>query len=286
MAEWRRMTLAVCLAVGLIGPGKAAPPAKPRRIMSIMLCDDLLLMMLVPRERIASISYLAHNAAQAIMPGADRGIAVNHGAVEEVLREKPDLILSGTYSTPVTRRLAKRVGAPLLEAEPINSFEDIRRVTRRIGAAVGEPERAERLIARMDATLARLAATRPARSVRVVAWSGGGSVPGRGTLHNAIIEAAGATNIAAKFPDGRYGSFGTEELLAARPDAILQGEDRWDAPSLRGSLATHPLVRRLYRGRRIVYPDPLYTCGLPQSADAAVALRAALRRLPPSEARW
>jgi len=220
------------------------------------------------------------------MPGADRGVPVNHGTAEDVLLQRPDLILAGTYSAAMARKLASQAGARVIEVPATNSFEDIRRVVRQVGAAVGEPERAEVLLAGMDAKLARLAAERTVRPLRVVAWSGGSSVPGKGTLTHAIISAAGGENIAAKRPDNRYGSFGLEELLAARPDAILQGENRWTGPSLRDSQTAHPLIGRYWRGRVIGYPDASYTCGLPQSADAAIALREMFRRLPVEHPAW
>jgi iron complex transport system substrate-binding protein len=254
--------------------------------MSLMQCSDLLLLALVPRQRIGSVTYLAHEAAQAILPGRDRGIAVNHGSAEEILRLKPDLILAGSFATPVARRLARQVGAPLVEIGPVDSFADIRATTRRVGRAVGEPARAEAMIATMDATLRDLAATRPARAVSVVAWSGSGSVPGRGTLTDEIIRAAGGINVAAGRRDAGYGSFDIEQLIAARPDAILQGESSWNRPSLNAARAAHPLVRRLYQGRRITYPEPLYACGLPQTAEAARDLRRALLAVPAGGVRW
>ena len=268
------------------GATSATAHGKPMRIMSLMLCNDLLLLMLVPPERIASITYLAHDAVAALMPGADRGVAVNYGTAEDVLLQRPDLILAGTYSAAMARKLAQRAGARVVEVPATNSFEDIRRVVRQVGAAVGEPERADILLAGMDAKLARLEAERAQHPLRVVAWSGGGSVPGRGTLTDAIISAAGGENIAAKLPDTRYGSFGLEELLAARPDAILQGETRWTGPSLRDSQTAHPLIERYWRGRVVGYPDAAYTCGLPQSADAALALRVVFRALPAEQAAW
>ena len=41
-------------------------------------------------------------------------------------------------------------------------------------------------------------------------------------------------------------------------------------------LAQHPLIRKLYSSRRVTYPSALYSCGVVESADAAVALRADL----------
>lgn len=269
-------------------PAGAAPakPTKPRRIMSTNMCSDLLLLMLVPKARISSITYLAHDAVAVLMPGADAGVPINHGTAEEVVREKPDLILASPWSATSMRRLAARVGAPVAEIESANSFADIRRIVRQTGALVGERERAEALIARMDRTLADLAATRPRRTVRLVAWSGASSVPGKSTLTDEIIRMAGGENIAAKYDDARYSSFGMEELLRARPDALMHGEDRYDSPSIRDSLMAHPVIRKAFAGRQISYPASLYTCGLPQSAEAARDLRAALAKLPAGGVPW
>jgi len=272
---------------GPVLPATAAPAAarKPVRIMSLMLCNELLLLMMVPKERIASISYLAHDAVEALLPGADRDVAVNHGTAEEILLQQPDLILAGTYSSPMARKLAKAVGARVVEIGSANSFADIRRIVRQVGQAVGEPGRAHALLAQMDGKLAWLASHQPARRLRVVVWNGSQSVPGKGTLTNAIIEASGADNIAARLPDTRYGSFDLEELLAAWPDAILQGDTRWSGPSLQDAHAMPPLIERYWHGRRIAYPDAAYACGLPQSADAAIALRKLYRDLPAGSAR-
>ena len=282
--------LLACAALGGLAatarPEAVWPPAKPQRIMSTNMCSDILLLMLVPKERIASITSLAHGPVEVLMPGADAGVPINHGTAEEVAIQQPDLILASPWSTPVLRRLAAKVGAPVVEVDSANSFEVIRRVTREVGAAVGEPARAEALIAGMDRTLAELERERPARGIEVVAWSSGDMVPGEGTLTDAIIEAAGAVILARRLPDASYSTFGIEELLAARPDAILRGADQYDAPSLRDSVSEHPVVRKAFAGRRIAYPAALYACGLPQSADAAKELREALAKVPEGDVPW
>jgi iron complex transport system substrate-binding protein len=166
-----------------------------------------------------------------------------------------------------------------------NSFQDIRDIVRQVGEAVGEPARAEALLTRMDATLADLAAHPPERRLRVVAWSGGSAVPGKGSLTDAIITAAGAVNIAAQ-PGPAESSFGVEELLSAQPDALLYGGATLGQPSLLNDEGQHRVVRRLYAGRRIAYNDVAHTCGLPQSADSARDLRHALQALPERRAAW
>ncbi|WP_404711134.1 ABC transporter substrate-binding protein [Sphingomonas sp. MMS24-J13] len=280
----RALALVALLPFVCVAPVRAADP--PQRIMSMMQCNDLLLLALVPKQRIASVTYLAHEAVAAIMTGADRGVAINHGTAEEIVRQRPDLILAGTYSTPAARRLAKKIGARLVEIPAVNSFQDIRQVTRQIGALVGEPAKAEAMIARMDAILADLAAHKPKRIVTVAAWSGSGSVPGKGTLIDEMIRVAGGTNVAARFQDANYSSFGIEELIAARPDAIIESRNEWTAPSLRSKVGGHPLVRRLYARRTITYPAPVVSCGLPQTAESVRALHRAFAALPQGGVGW
>ena len=280
---------AVLACVAAIASGQAAErtvPRKPQRIMSVNMCSDILLLMLVPKDRIASITYLAHDPVEVLMPGADAGVPVNRGTAEEVVRQQPDLILASPWSTPVLRRLAAKVGAPVVEIDSANSFDDIRHVVRQVGEAVGEPERAEALIADMDRQLAALERGRPAKPIEVVAWSSGDAIPGAGTLTDEIIRAAGATNLARRLPGGGYSTFGVEELLAARPDAIMRGEDRFDRPSLRDAVSEHPVIRKAFAGRRVTYPASLYACGLPQSADAARELREALSQVPQGRVAW
>ncbi len=265
------------VSVGLVAPigAAGAERAIPQRIMSLDLCTDLLLLQLAPKSRIASVTFLAHDGVQELFPGLDRGVAVNRGSGEDVVRARPDMVLDSELASPFIRSLAGKVGAKVVTVKDANTFADIREVVRQVGQAIGEPARAEALVQRMDAELAALSAHPPERPVRVVAWSGGSAVPGQGTLTNSIITAAGATNIAAR-PGAAVSSFGVEELLAERPDLLLYGGSAIAKPSLLSDQAQHRAIRKLYAGRRISYADAAYTCGLPQSADAALDLRQAM----------
>jgi iron complex transport system substrate-binding protein len=276
----RTVAIGMAALLGLAGPSApAAERGVPQRIMSLNVCTDLLLLELAPKSRIASVSFLAPEAAQALFPGAADGIALNHRAAEDIVNVRPDLILDSGLAPPMIKQIAQRMGVPVIEVKNADSFADIRDVLREVGAAVGEAARAEMLIAQMDATLADLAAHPPARRLRVVAWSGGAFVPGKDSLTDAIITAAGAVNIAAQ-PGAAESTFGVEELLAAAPDALLYGGATLGRPSLLNDEGQHRAVRQLYAGRRIAYNDITHTCGVPQSADSARDLRRALGALP------
>jgi iron complex transport system substrate-binding protein len=269
MRLWR---IAAAVLLLCQGPAAAAFSSanKPHRIMSLKICTDELLMDLVPPERIASVTYLSREkAALKLWPQAAR-IAVNHNSAEEVLAARPDLILTDDFTAPAMRALLEKSGARIVEVPSAQTFDQIRTATRLVGRAVGEEVRAEQLIAGMDARLRQLAKTRPARPIRVMGWGGGGFVPGRDTLFNVVLDAAGGTNIAG----GDF--YDVESLIAARPDVLAYGDDYIDTPSLRSDQNAHPLLLSLFGERRVIYPAALLGCGTPRSADAALALRGAL----------
>lgn len=264
-------------ALLVFGPTAHAAPAKPQRILSMNQCTDLLLLQLVPKARIAGVTYLAKDGSAALFPGAADGVAVNYGTPEDIIKFRPDLILTGDFSLAMTRRLAREVGASLVEVKSTRTFDDVRRNLRQVGAAVGEPARAEVLVRELDARLARLAANRPLRPNRIVVWDGGATVPGADTFADRIVRAAGAVNIAAR-PGGTYTGLDVERLLVARPDALLSAGGA--RPLLQNDEARHRVIRRVFAGRRIAYPEVAFNCGLPQSAKAAVDIRRQLDALP------
>jgi iron complex transport system substrate-binding protein len=274
------MSAAMLTALGsflLLGPAGALSAAPgPQHVMSLSMCTDDLLLELLPPERIASITYYSRDPSNSYQWPQAAKVPVNSGTIEEVLAEKPDLVLAGIYTTPASRSLLKKLDLPLLEVPPAADFDEIRAVTRQVARALRREAVGEALIAKMDATLQELAASKPAQTIRVAAWGEGGSIPGKGTLFDSILTAAGGVNIASSVDGAGYTSFDVEQLLMAHPDVLAYASHITDTPGLNTQLAQHPLILKLYSRRSVTYPSALYSCGVVESADAAVALRASL----------
>lgn len=262
------------LALMLGGCGAASsavplPTARPQRVMSINLCTDQLVLALVPRTRIASVSWLARDASGSLLAAQARAVPVNHGSAEEVLAQRPDLVVAGPYGTPALRAMLRRLGYPLVEVAEATDLAGIRRITRQVAAAVGERARGEALIADMDAGFAALARD-AATPVRVAMWDRSGFGAGPGTLSATLLTAAGASTVAAG-----SGAPDLEALLRADPALLIQGTSA--AASLGDDVARHRLVRRLWGPRTVIVPQTAYACGTPMIAAAALRLRAQLR---------
>lgn len=245
------------------------------RVMSVNQCTDQLVLQLLRPERIASVSWLSRDFAASAMAAAAAHVAVNHGVAEEVLAQRPDLVVAGTFATPALRATLKRLGYPLIEVDDPQSVADIRRVTRQVAAAVGERARGEALIADMDAKLAALARD-PAPPIRVAAWDKSGFGAGAGTLFDAVLRAAGARNAALEVAAGDRRP-DVEVLLATAPALLIQGTRDAHAADRGEDVARHRVVRRVWSGRTLTIPQNYYVCGTPRIADAALALRDRLR---------
>ncbi len=256
----------------------AARAGAPQRIVSLNLCTDQLLMALVPAERIASITWLSRSEGDPILLPVAQLLRVNRGSAEEVLALKPDLVIAGRFTTGTTRALLRKVGVPLLEVDPANDWEGIRRTTREVAVATGTSAKAEVLLQQMDRDLALLSRLQPAQPVRAIGWSGAGDdVPGIDTLFNTILETAGAVNLAAR--SGARSSFDLEQVLQARPDVLLRGATYGSKPALRNDVAHHRVLRALPWLHTIEYPEAVFGCGVPRASQLALQLADEFARL-------
>ena len=275
---WLLMALALPAFAGCARvPSTPEAVARPVRVMSMNQCTDQLVLALLLPERIASVTWLSRDPGGSLMYRQARRVAINHGLSEEVVRQKPDLVVAGTYTTPATRGLLKRLGYPMIEVDHPDSFDDIRRATRQIAKAVGEEARGEALIARMDRQLAELARA-PGPRLRVAAWDGAGFNASEGSLYNAVLEAAGAINVANQPPASAYGRPDVEVLLLTAPTLLVKGAGIGRKPGLRDNVERHPVIRKFWDGpRTLTIRQAYYICGTPFIGDAILRLRAELQ---------
>jgi ABC-type Fe3+-hydroxamate transport system substrate-binding protein len=126
----------------------------------------------------------------------------------------------------------------------------------------------------MDESLRELQTHKPARTLTVMEWGGGGYVPGKGGLFDSIVTAAGGRVV------GQGGYYDVESLIAAKPDALVYGDTYAGTTSLRADQDLHPALMKRYAGKRIGFRS-LYGCGVPEAAGTAKQLQDALRRATP-----
>lgn len=255
---------------------EAAAPA-PRRIVSLNLCTDQLLVDLVPRERIAAVSFLATDRSLSAAASSLRGLKQVRGTAEEVLALDPDLVIAGEYTTGPTVDLLKRLGVNVLVVPLASDFSGMKEALRTLAKATGTPERAEAMIADFDDRIAGARSLVPARPT-AVAYQVNSLASGAGTLLDAALEAAGFRNIARDAKLGPAGRLPLEELVAAPPDLIVLANAPDEFKTVLADNLRHPAFRSLLDKRPHVHlPMPMWMCATPRIADA-VELLASMKR--------
>lgn len=272
--------LLACVFAFFPGACLATPAAdaqtRPQRIVSMNLCTDELLMRLVDPSRIASITYLSQQPVNAPLGLAaiSSKLKVNHGLAEEVLMAKPDLVLAGTFSTTAATAMLERLGVRVLKFDPENTFDDMRANIRKMGAAVGEPQRAEQIIADFDRRLTNLQAQIPTGEPPIFADIGVNNyVAGADTLYTFVVHAGGYRTLGEALGFSGYRNLSLEQILAVKPGLISTYTPWTDPPSISTMALRHPALRRMTADiPTITIPERYTTCGAPSVLGAVELL--------------
>jgi iron complex transport system substrate-binding protein len=268
------------LLSGLVMSPAAADAPRPQRIVSMNQCTDLLLLMLVDPERIASISFVSGMAQWTPPEYADviRRLPKNRGLAEEVLALKGDLVVTERFNNQQTVQLLRRLGYTVAEFDVETGFKDIRANILRMGDLVGEPARARSIVAAFDARLAALRAKVPPRSGVFADVGVNGWMSGDGTLMAEVANAAGYRTLGQTMGVAGFRNLTLEQIVAAKPDVIALSNAWTSPPSEATNALRHPAFRDLARTAKVVdIPDRLTICGSPATLDA-VELIANARR--------
>jgi iron complex transport system substrate-binding protein len=279
MIRRARHAMGALFALALFAPAMteaADAQRRPQRIVSMNLCTDELLMRIVDPSRIASITYLSRQPLNAPL-GLDETIAkirVNHGLAEEVLMSKPDLIVTGSFSTMAATSLLRSLGQNIVTFDPEADFDDMRANIRKMGEAVGEPERAEQVIAEFDARLADLQAQLPLGDRPVFADIGVNNfMSGRDTLFAHVVNAGGWRTLGETLGYTGYTNIPLEQLLRTRPDLVSTATPWSNPPSMSTQNLRHPALRDLVAHTpHITIPERYTTCGAPSVLGAVELL--------------
>ena len=249
------------------------------RVASINLCADQHLLALADPEQILTVSWLAADPEESLLASEAQRHTLNYGTAEELLKFAPDVVLAGTYTSPFTRTMLRRLGYRVVELEPEESIADIERNVRLVAEVVGQVARGEQLVAALQRRRARDRSQAP-RAPRAVRSSfdpaASRSAPTRSPT--SCCASPACRNVAAEHGLDRWGSLSMEALLRSAPELIVLTGYRSSQPSLANAVLEHPALATLAAARTVTVPTALWACGLPDSIEAAALLQ---RAAPP-----
>lgn len=263
-----------CMSLLLAGVMAAPAMAQPQRIVSLDYCADQYVLGLARREQITALSPLARSDYASLADEAE-GIPVLRPDAEAVLAARPDLVVRSWGGDGRLMALLERLGIEVHQIGYVTGFDDVRREVRAVSELLGTPETGEAVLARMDTALESVEASNPQTALYVTP---GGVTAGEGTFIDAIIGAAGLTNMARGRPG--WSDLPLEAVAAAAPDIIITGFMNGGTEGVNAwSASRHPVMRRALEQRPAIPLDTgVISCASWMAADEAVRLNAFARR--------
>ena len=217
------LAAAACLCLSASPAAHAAPDA-PARIVSIGGSVTEIIYALDQQDRLVAVdttSIYPEEATRLPNVGYMRQLAA-----EGVLGLDPDLILAIEGSGPQPAiDVLKASAVPLIEVPEHHSAQGVLDKITVVGKALGVPERAEALKAKVsadfDATAKAVAGTTEKPGVLFLLSVGSGRMlaAGSNSAADAVITMAGGHNVLASFEG--YKPINAEALVAAAPDYIV-----------------------------------------------------------------
>ncbi len=268
------LLLRIGLAAALAGSPALASP--PRRVASLNVCADQLLLALAP-ERIASLSPLSRDPRLSFAAQDAARFPANSGRGEVMTVARPDLVLAGRYDGKARRDFMESQGIAVMLLEAWQSVEHGRSQIRALAGRLGVPERGEALIAEIDAALARSKAIAPAGRT-ILPLQVRGYTPGEASLVAELLRHMGLEPFQERLGLKAGGFVRLEQVVATPPDFLLLGSESARAVDQGSALLVHPaLAGAVPPERRLVIRAPLLTCGGPSLVAAIDALAAEIR---------
>jgi iron complex transport system substrate-binding protein len=243
----RAFVFASAISLAWAGAAEAAP----RRVASLNLCTDELLLMLGDPKQIVSVTHLAQQPAETRLWRDARRYRRNDGSLVSVAGLRPDLVLTMGGGARDRGRIARRLGIPLLDLPFPQSLGDIERAVRSVATALGRPAAGRAVLVRME----RLKHSRPAPAADTIWLGGGGRTVAAGSLAAQWMALAGFRQRAMagdRVP--------LEQLLVRPPAVILRSDYRQGQYSGEQRWLSHPLARRVRGARTLATDGRAWTC--------------------------
>jgi len=255
----------LAISLALATPADAAP----RRVASLNLCTDELLLALATPEQIVSVTHLAQDPAETPLWQLARRYPRNDGSLLSVASMRPDLVVTMGGGARDRLRIAGRLGIATVDLPFAQSLADVEQGIRRLAGALGRAEAGETLLRRIAALKART----PSAQVDTI-WLGGGgrSVSAQG------LEAQWMALAGLRQRPLQGDRVSLETLIARPPTILLRSDYREGQYSGAQRWLSHPVASRARGSRTLATDGRRWTCMGPLLIDEIERLRRELGR--------
>jgi len=180
------------------------------------------------RNRIAALSSKAIEGFRSHVAKEAKGIPLVYGDnIEEIIKLKPDLVILASYNRPALKSQLTKLKVPTVTLEAFNGPEDLADNIMIIGRAIDRVQEAKKLVDDFWLKLKAVKLELDGRKSRptILTYYPDGTIFGTSTTVDALIEAAGARNLARDLGLKGWVKLSREQLATLNPDFLLVTEE-------------------------------------------------------------
>jgi iron complex transport system substrate-binding protein len=204
-------------------------PSPPRRIVSLTLPTDEILLSLVPHDRLMAVTGFSADpsVSNVVSQVADIPTKLSQLNAEIVISLRPDLVFVADWTDPSSVRQLRDAGLTVYQFRSPVTVEGIEQGIARVGVAVGEEAAARGLVQWMESKLGavtdKLAGLPPGSVLTVMDYNTWGTSMGAGSSWDEIVRRAGLRNAVGGLTSDAHGAVpvAEEKILQIDPDILL-----------------------------------------------------------------
>ncbi len=240
-------------------------PAEPRRIISLTLPTDEILLSLVDASRILALTTLAPDPAisnvAALATKVPRAMTLN---VEPIIALQPDLVFAASWSDASLIGQLRSAGVPVYLVASATSVKAVEATVARCALLTGETENGARIVEHMRSEIEdvrkRVGAIAKQKKLRVIDFTNFGASMGKGSSWDDIVRLAGLVNAADGIASDEWGQvpISTEKLLQIDPDIIILPGWVYGNPKGADAFKSRVMNDAALRGLSAVRADRVY----------------------------
>lgn len=249
-------------------------PAKPKRILTMSMSTDEVMLGLVEPERMAAVNAMLDDPASSnvVELGKKVETKIRYPSVEEIASLQPDLVIIPDWGDLSRVAALRDLGIPVVVCKGPRNLQEVKETIKLLAQAAGEPQRGDVLLQKMDEKLAEIAAETakiPAeerRSVVLISLMKG--YGGAGCCFDEACQLAGVVNgrAAAGIQNGEEMS--KEKLVEINPDILFlptyNNHGKFDIDRFRDEYMNDPSLQnmRAIQQGNLLEPDEgyIYNC--------------------------
>ena len=209
-----------------------ATAAAPKRIVSLDLCSDWVLVEYIDRSKVLALSPLFQKYPADLRAGDTENDEwpTHDGSLEKLLSLKPDLVLVGEHNAWLLRERLKRLGFRVIVLSHPKNMSQVIDYENQFFNAVGSKRRSLLMLPKVKHLLLH----------KALMLGNNGIGTGQGTFENDVLKYAGWGNY---LDEEGYIRLQLEELVIRKPDVILSATS--DDAALASQFAQHTAIRKL-----------------------------------------